>query len=271
MKSLFIVLLIILFGTGAYFVYSYRSVTIAQKNSQEEQEIREVTADGKLRSLGSTYVPESGSHILVHDDGTTVLLSGLGADLEPYIGQDVTVEGRLTTTPSGKELIQVLRVSERVIPESAEQSMTSKELVMYEHSSLGLKFLRRDFWTMLETKSGVLFTISAQKIPCDPDSGVPCREPKDDSITLEKLTNTTSASLASFTGNEKMATKNLIGPDKVIGYKYYDSLTGKIVFVVQRSKEVFRFTYSPGVYRPVDSSANDFHALQNSFQFLPLK
>jgi hypothetical protein len=271
MKSLFVLLLLVLLSAGGYFVYSSRSNSGLQKNSGEMTEVREVSASGRIQSLGVTSVPGSGTHLLFRADGSTVLLTALGADLDPYNGQQVEVEGRLTTTPSGKELIQVLRVSEQAAKLADTVDSASKEWKKYENQILGVRFQRREFWMLTNKKDALLFTIPAVQPACDPDEVKPCEAVKDDTILVERFINSKSAPLRSFAGGETLSAKNLVGPDKLVGYRSYNSTTGEIIFVVGRDNFIYRATYTPSAYRTVDVSANDFHSLQNSFQFIPYK
>lgn len=230
-------------------------------------EIQDAIASGKLTSLGSVAVPGSGSHILLKKDGTSVLLNGLGTNLEPYNGKMVEVEGRPSKTASGKDLIQVLRVRELTPEETAAAQSVSKVWSTYEDSVLGMKFLKRDSWNLSNTAGITTITIPAEQPIC---TAPPCVPVKDDTITIEKLNNAKDAPLASFVGDAKLTSHNLIGPKKLNGYELQNSATGVIVVGVAREKSVFRLTYTPGVFRAADASANDFHSLLNSFEFLSI-
>ena len=98
----------------------------------------------------------------------------------------------------------------------------------------------------------------------------PCIPVKDDTITIEQISNLQDAPLISFAGDAKLASRNVIGPTSLSGYELNNSSTGVIVAVVAREKFVFRLTYRPGVFRAADASANDFHSMLNSFEFMAI-
>lgn len=232
--------------------------------SEDDAHVRETAAAGRLQSLGTVAIPGSGTHILVQKDKKTILLSALGVNLDAYIGKQVEIEGRPTTTASGKDLIQVLRLRELTAEETAAVESVSKAWIPFEDSSFGVKFLKRDFWKIVSEKDTVTLTIPADLSAC----GIACEQIKDDTITLDRLDNAKGAALVSFAGDAKLANNNLIGPKSLSGYKLTSS-DGKITAVVSREKSVYRFTYIPGTVKSFDASANDFHSLLNSFEFVP--
>ncbi len=234
----------------------------ARSDVQDDDHIREATASGKLQSLGSVSIPGSGTHILVQKDKSTILLSALGVNLDPYVGKQVEIEGRVAKTASGKDLIQVLRLKELPPEATDDTTVSSKVWVPFEDISFGVKFLKRDFWRST-TAGTIVFTI-----PFDPTScGVVCDLVKDDTITLEKIDNSKGVTLASLSGDPKLATRNLIGVKSLSGYKL-SKPDGSIIATVASGKWVYRFTYVPGAFRSADAVANDFHSLLNSFEFL---
>lgn len=246
-----------------YVLYGNQvTIRFGENEKSDDDHIRERTAVGKLQSLGSVVISDSGTHILILKDKSTILLSGLGVSLDSAIGKQVEVEGRETTTPSGKELIQVLRLRE-LPPEQATAEVVSRAWVSFEDASLGVKFSKREFWKNASTRDGLMLTIPADLSTC----GDECEQIKDDTISLEKLDNSKAAPLVSFVGDPKLATRNVIGVKSLSGYKFVRP-DGVIVVAVAREKFVFRFTYTPGAVRSADSVANDFHSLLNSFEFV---
>lgn len=269
MKRTFPFLLFFLVVVAATYVLYGSKITIRFNNAPgqaaEDDDIRETAAAGKLQSLGTVAIPGSGTHILVQKDKTTILLSGLGVNLDTYVGKQVEIEGRPTKTASGKDLIQVLRLRELSAEEiAAVETVVSKTWIPFEDSGLGVKFSKRDFWVLLSGKDTITLTIPADLSACVSA----CDLIKDDTITMDRVDNTKGATLVSFAGDEKLASHNLIGPKSLNGYKF-TSPDGKITAVVAREKSVYRFVYTPGSVKSADASANDFHSLLNSFEFIP--
>lgn len=271
MKRIFPFILFFLVVVGATYVIYGSKITISFNNapgqaSEDDEHVRETAAAGKVQSLGTVAIPGSGTHILVQKDKKTILLSGLGVNLDAYIGKQVEIEGRPTTTASGKDLIQVLRLRELTAEEvAAVEPVISKAWIPFEDSTLGVKFLKRDFWKALSEKDTITLTIPADLSVC----GIACDTIKDDTITLERLDNTKGATLVSFAGDAKLASHNVIGTKSLSGYKF-TAPDGKITAVVAREKFVFRLVYTPGSVKSADGVANDFHSLLNSFEFIPL-
>lgn len=263
MKRLIPFVIFFFLVVGVTYVVYGNQVTIrfGEGEKSDDDHIRERTAVGRLQSLGSVVIPGSGTHILILKDKSTILLSELGVSLDSAIGKQVEVEGRETTTPSGKELIQVLRVRE-LPPEEAASEVVSKAWVSFENIGLGVKFMKREFWKNASTSNGLTLTVPADLSSC----GDECESMKDDTILIEKVDNTKGAPLASFVGDAKLASRNVIGVKSLSGYKFTRP-DGVILVAVSKEKSVYRFTYTPGVVRSADSVANDFHSLLNSFEF----
>lgn len=264
MKRLIPFIIFFFLVVGLTYVLYGNQVTIRFGDSEKSDvdHIRERTAVGRLQSLGSVVIPGSGTHILILKDKSTILLSELGVSLDSAIGKQVEVEGRETTTPSGKELIQVLRL--RVLPpEEAPTEAVSRGWVSFEDAGLGVKFSKREFWKNASARDGLILTIPADLSAC----GDECEQIKDDTISFDRLDNSKGAPLVSFVGDPKLASRNVIGVKSLSGYKFVRP-DGVIVVAVAREKFVFRFTYTPGAVRSADSVANDFHSLLNSFEFV---
>lgn len=227
--------------------------------AEEDDHPKEATETGMITSLGNIIVSGSGTHILTKSDRTTILLTGLGANLDNYVGTIVEVEGRLSRTASGKELIQVLHVNS--VKASEELKNTDVDAMKWEAFeetvNLGVSLRRRHGWKLAETKTSLTFTIIAEKTG-----------DKDDTIQIERVPNTKNEPLQNFTGDPKASTKNLIGPHKLIGYKRIDK--GVITFAIAREKSVFVIKYTPGAVRGIDPSANDFYTMMSSFDFVPV-
>ncbi len=271
MKRIFPFLLFFFVVVGVTYVIYGGKIKISFNNapgqaSEDDEHVRETAAAGKLQSLGTVAIPGSGTHILIQKDNKTILLSALGVNLDAYIGKQVEIEGRPTTTASGKDLIQVLRLRELTAEEvTAVETIVSKAWIPFEDNVLGVKFLQRDFWKTLSGKDTITLTIPADLSDC----AIACDTIKDDTIVLERLDNAKGATLVSFAGDTKLASHNLIGPKSLNGYKFTGP-DGKITAVVAREKSVFRLVYTPGSVKSADGVANDFHSLLNSFEFMPL-
>lgn len=265
------VLFFMLLAGYTYFANSTGPTGARADAAEDQGHSREVTETGVITSLGNIFVTGSGTHLFTKSDRSTILLVGLGANLDNYLEKPVTIEGLLTETPSGKKLIQVLHVSSSRYSQPLDTDSSSirrTEWTKYEHSDFGVTFQRRDFWLLTESASKLIFAItSEEKSDCHDEA---CTQLRDDLITVERILNTKNAKLQTFTGNEKMSSKNLIGPHKLIGYRYVDRSKGMITFVVSREKFVFVIRYTPGVVKPFDLSANDFYTLMSTFDFVPI-
>ena len=252
------VIIFFLILSGYYLVKTHSVQGPDSAQAEENDHPKEATATGVVSSLGSVSVPGSGTHLLTKSDRTTILLTGLGANLDDYLGATVEVDGRLSQTPSGKELIQVLHVTPiKAVDMGATGDDPAKWEAYLETANLGVTFRRRHGWELAETKTLLTFTIAGAQ-----------PEDKGDVITIERVANPKNDPLQNFTGDPKTSTKNLIGPHKLVGYKRVDS--GTVTFVVAREQFVFVLKYAPGTVRGVDQSANDFFTLISSFDFVPL-
>lgn len=273
MKRFLPVFILFLVLFSGYVFYTQRgSFSMSTQNpAQEEEEIKDVREVGTISSLGSIVVPGSGTHLLTKSDKTTILLTGLGANLDEYLQKNVEIEGRLSQSPSGKQLIQVLRVTP--IEATSTVTIDPKEAQKWEtfkDESFGMTFQQRHGWDIAKTTNTVTFTIpSSSALSCG-DQPI-CPAIPSSTIKIERILNSNDASLASFTGDEKTSTKNLIGPHKLVGYKRTQADKGVITFVVAREKYVFVLTYTPGNFTTYDPSTNDFFSLIASFDFIPVK
>ncbi len=261
----FVVIFLLAIGVYAYFEGGKKSdLVVDGHGSEREEPIRESQVLGMITSLGSIAVPGSGTHLLTRPDLTTVLLAGLGANLDEYLEKMVEVEGRLTQTPSGKDLIQVLRVRLAEDQTMGDTVAVSDAWEDFEEKTLGLKFRRRGNWEVAQTPILVTFTLPTD---CKEMS---CSKEKAGVISIEKIANDKNQALNTFTGDAKISTKNLIGPRKLLGYRHVDLKTGAIIFVVAREKSVFKLMYTPGIIKAVDEGANDFYSMISSFEFAPV-
>ncbi len=252
------IIIFFLILSGYYLVQTHSVQGPDSAQAEENDHPKEATATGVISSLGSVSVPGSGTHLLTKPDHTTILLTGLGANLDNYLGATVEVDGRLSQTASGKELIQVLHVTPlKTVDTGVAGEDPTKWDVFQETVNFGVTFKRRHGWTLAETKTLLTFAIAGEHL-----------EDKSDTITLERVANLKNDPLQNFTGDPKTSTKNLIGPHKLVGYKRVDN--GVVTFVVAREQFVFILRYTPGLVRGVDPSANDFFTLISSFDFVPL-
>lgn len=265
------VLFLVLFSGYVFYTQRGNLSTSTPNPAQEEEEIKDVREVGIISSLGNITVPGSGTHLLTKIDKTTILLTGLGANLDEYLQKNVEIEGRLSQSPSGKQLIQVLRVTP--IETTSTTTIDPKEAQKWEtfkDESFGMTFQQRHGWDIAKTTNTVTFTIpSLSALSCG-DQPI-CPAVPSSIIKIERVLNSDNASLSSFTGDAKTSTKNLIGPHKLVGYKRTQADKGIITFVVAREKYVFVLTYTPGNFKTYDPSTNDFFSLIASFDFIPVK
>lgn len=254
-----IIIFLVIFS-GYYLVTTSTVQGPNAAHAEENDHPKEAIETGIITSLGSISVPGSGTHLLTKSDRTTVLLTGLGANLDEYVGTRVEVEGRLTQTPSGKALIQVLHVNSAKVSADTvdpQEDMDAWE-TFKEATHLGVSLQRRRGWKLEQTPTSLLFTLSSQ-----------AADGKTDTIRIERVPNAKNEPLQNFTGAPKTSSKNLIGPRKLSGYRRVEN--GVITFVIAREKSVFLLKYTPGAVRGIDSSANDFYSMISSFDFIPLE
>lgn len=250
-------LFVLLFGFVAYAIFRSMSASPSGTDPNahvDESGIREVSLDGKLTSLGNISIGY-GTHLLTKADASTVLLTGLGADLAPHTGKMVHVEGRSNKTPSGKDLVEVLRIND--LPDASPSPSTDEASPIspdswssYSHVRLGLSFQRKGAWVFSDTQTGIHIDL----LP--------------DIILIEKLPLDPKKSVASFTGDETKAKKIVLMSGSVSGYKRLDTASGQVVIVFSRQNALYKLTYTPSEVRVTDSHGNDFLTLVNSLQFL---
>ena len=254
----FVVIFLLALAVYVYFEGGKKTVNTQDLQIEEGNHVKESRAMGVISSLGGIAVPGSGTHLLMTPDGKTILLVGLGANLDDFLSRSVEVEGRLTQTESGKELIQVLRVKLiDPLPDDAAAVSTSWE--KFEDSDLGVMFSRRAHWDYTNSASKITFTLPAG-----------AEGEAQSIIRIEKISNEKYLPLAGFTGDAKTSTKHLIGPRKLVGYRRVDPKDGVTRFVVAREKFVFVLSYTPGVVKSGDPLVNDFYTLVSSFEFVPV-
>lgn len=266
MKRLLVILAIAALTIGGYTYYRYQEtlkahIASGQPGEQEpEDEVQEI---GVVSSLEGISVPGSGTHLLTKPDKSTVLLVGLGTNLDNYLQQSVEVAGRLTKTQSGKLLIQVLRASPVLDTSDTGASKDDQKWESFLDSNLGITFQQRHGWETKKTGSSVTFTIPVSPVlPMDgsavADGG---------SIVITRAPNTKGTSLATYASKDGLVpTQNVVGVRKLIGYK--TTSPGSTTFYVAREKDVFTFTYTKGSSDAANSiPENDFFTLVNSFDF----
>lgn len=258
-----IIVLFLIVAGGYMYLQQKKTLSVSESAVGEQDHIKEVKEIGLISSLGNISVPGSGTHLLTRTDKTTVLLTGLGANLDEYLDKNVEVDGRLTQTQSGKELIQVLsiRLSE-VTPSPTDSADNVTTWEDFKDVGLGISLRRRHNWKLSQGKDFISFAISIPSLSC---SGDTC--PPDDHIRIEKKSNIQGASLASFTGNEKLATKNIVGLHSLVGYKATDPISHVVTLAVAKDTSVFILTCTPGSEKTVDALTNDFFSLIHSFDF----
>lgn len=250
-------LFVLLFVLASYAVLRGISGPSPKSNPNahvDDAGIQEVSADGRLTSLGNISIG-FGTHLLTKADNSTILLTALGADLVPHVGKMVHIEGRSNKTPSGKDLIEVLRITD--LPEDASSPITGEagaasasEWSIYNHVRLGLSFQRKTDWVFSDTKTGVSVAVAA------------------DTMSMEKLSLDPKKSVASYTGDETKAKRIVLIGGSVSGYKLIDNTNGQIVIAFSRQNALYKLTYTPSDVRSVDAHANDFLTMINSLQFL---
>lgn len=267
-----VVVFLLVIGGYAYFQPRLAAQGSETGNTEEDDHPKEVTETGTISSLGGISVPGSGTHLLTKIDKSTILLTGLGTNLDDYLQKVVEVSGLPSQTVSGKQLVQVLHVSiarDGQVPVDI-QDKDAMKWEAYANPIFGISLQKKHFWKVVETNMSVDFTITPAAAPCkDTVKDVSCAEMKDNLIHIERIANDANAKLQTFTGNEKMATKNLIGPHKLVGYKYTEYVKGMITFVVARENNVYLIRYTPGTVRSFDPSGNDFFTLISTFDFVP--
>lgn len=230
--------------------------------------VQEKTYSGTLKSLGSFSVPDSGSHFLELNDRSTLLLTGLGVDLNRYIGMKVKVHGRLTSTPSGKELLQVLSVSE--IPTQSVTSTTVEPTSflwsVFQSGEPGVSFQKRDAWGIDMNDDSIKLRLLWPKSDLKPDSQ------KEDFIVIQKLPNPKKFPLDSYPdviSYKRPYSVNKIGPDSLTGYQFSNDDGSVNLFIARGEDFVYRFQYIPFEKRSGDQHRNDFYELLSTFRFIP--
>lgn len=278
MKKFFIVffLALIVFA-GIYLVKDpvlLRSLFQRKNLSDVEKHVepvQEKTYSGTLKSLGSFSVPDSGSHFLELDDRSTLLLIGLGVDLNRYIGMKVEVHGRLTSTPSGKELLQVLNASV-VPPESStimRAELTSYAWSLLQSGDLGISFQRRDAWEITIDDDSIRLRLLAPKSDLISESEDKFNE---DVIVIEKLSNPKQLLLESYPDvvlYKRPYSVNKIGPDALTGYQFSNDDGSVDLFIARGEDSVYRLQYIPSEKRSGDQHRNDFYEFLSTFRFIP--
>lgn len=256
---------------GIYFVKDtafFRGLFQQAPTNQIEKHlepVQEKSYQGTVKSLGTFAFPDSGSHFLEMENRMVLLLIGLGVDMNRYIGMKVEVHGRLTSTPSGKELLQVLTVNE--IP--ADSSIISKaEMGSYAWSlvqigDLGISFQKRDAWEV--TISDDSIRLRLVYLESDSKQG-------EDFIEIQKLSNPKKLSLDAYPDivlSGRSHTVNKIGPDSLTAYQFSNEDGSLNLFVARGDDSVYRLQYLPAEKKSGDRHRNDFYELLSTFRFIP--
>ncbi len=281
MKRFAIIIAIFALAIGGYAYYQYQQTLVAlvaasQPGEQEpEDEVQEI---GVVSSLAGISVPGSGTHLLTKPDKSTVLLVGLGTNLDNYLLQSVEVAGRLTKTASGKLLIQVLRASPLLDTSDPGASKDDQKWEAFLDSNFGITFQQRHGWEVEKTSSSITFRMPASPVPTTPADGdtlcdspicPPSVAPIGSTITITRIPNLKGVPLADYAAKGgSVPTRNVVGVRKLIGYKTTATTGGTTTFYVSREKDIFTLAYakgSPGATG--DIPENDFFTLIHSFDF----
>lgn len=285
MKKLIVVLCFLLIALGALAYFIKSPFSLRTTLSEENADSLDVVQTGTIKSLGTFAVPDAGTHFLEDDSGTTYLLSGLGANLDLFVGQKVTVRGHRGRTPSGKELIQVIHIDQVIIPEgttAVAPSPTDKQWSALSNTSLGVSFKKRNHWNFSIDGQKITFTLpGSDTTPCtaaplSAPEGRPgnptasCAPVDDDSLFIQRLKNPEKQNLDAFLlSKNKTPVKSKIGVDGLDGLKLvYDS--GLIEFYLQRENFIYVIAYQPSKVNPGSIHENDFYQLLSTFRFIPI-
>lgn len=238
-----------------------------------QESLVETSTKGVIKSFGTFAAAESGTHFLEQENGETLLLIGLGTDLDQYVGKKVEVRGYMGSTPSGKELLQVLSVDraedENKNGPSEEKIFSSEDTswLAFSNEKFGVSFQRRNHWNMSTDDEKIQFTLPP--LPPPPCSVDPCVVPKEDFITMKPLKNEKRSSLSFFLANKEIQpASSKIGVDSLNALSYYYD-HGLVEIYVARDQYVYLLSYLPSEKRSGDSHKNDFFQLVSTFRFVP--
>ncbi|MEK7544722.1 MAG: hypothetical protein AAB551_01175 [Patescibacteria group bacterium] len=239
----------------------------------DESEITEISAVGTLKSFGSFAAKGAGTHFIEKTDGSVLLLTGLGVNLDPYIGQKIEVRGRMAKTPSGKDLMQVISVGpapvekvevtptdpqtgEAVTPVNPQDTSWSPFL----DSKLGVSFQKRNNWNLKNNGK----TLSLELLTS---------EQKRDLIDIKRFSNPEKKPLGQ---QLQLLTKNLSPVQSKIGIDGLDALEyrydiGIIEVYLVRDEYLYMLSYAPFQKVSGDVHRNDFYELLSTFRFVPIQ
>lgn len=257
---------------GIFFLNDKAHFFGKSSQQQEDDHILEVSYRGTVKSLGTFAVVNAGTHFLEQDNGQTLLLVGLGVNLDNYLGKKTEVHGRIGSTPSGKELLQVLSAEEISVSDiqnssdTTTVSMDDTSWSAFSNSGFGVSFQKRNHWIFDINEGKIAFTLPALSVqPCTVE---PCPVSKDDYISISRSKNESRVSLETFLKDKKNRIKNKVGADSMNAYKI-DSPDGRVEIYVARDNLVYVLAYQPSEKRFGDPHQNDFFELLRTFRFVP--
>lgn len=272
-RFLFSFFLVVCIFLGLFVLQNKFDLFSPPVQSGDESEIVEVSEVGILKSFGSFAAKDAGTHFVEKADSSVLLLTGLGVNLDPYVGQKVEVHGRMAKTPSGKDLMQVISVGNapveaEKVPVVSDPHDTSWSPFL--DSKLGVSFQKRNNWTLTSKGSGIQSSLTL---------GLPTAEGEvsgggnTDFIDIKRFTNPERKPLEL---HSQLVTKSLlpvqskIGVDALDAFEYrYD--IGIIEVYLVRDQYLYMLSYAPFQKISGDVHRNDFYELLSTFRFIPIQ
>lgn len=225
-----------------------------------------IVEKGVLKPIGAN-LKGLGTHFLIKDDESTVILDLSEIDVGKYEGQKVEVHGIYEKGVSEKPILKVRDIdfAEEEISKPEDSAKPSVDWINYQSADLGIMFKYKSEWILEPTGRSLTIKIP-YKDEVKPD------EVLNDLIIFELITNKKLgfeeyiSSLPDFNSMQK----SKIGIDGTSAYKRIISESGKVIFYTSReNKFIYRFSYTPSKLKPFDANQNMFYEIISTLRFIP--